>query len=49
MGIGRLRFFVAEVGGSGKEMMVGVKPGTRRATSFDRLCVFYEPVSKSVR
>ena len=40
MGIGRLGFFVAEVGGGGRERTVDVKPGTRRTTSFCMLCVF---------
>jgi hypothetical protein len=45
MGIGRLGFFVAEVGRGGSERTVEVKPGTRRTTSFCMLCVFCEPMS----
>jgi hypothetical protein len=40
MGMGRLGFFVAEVGRGGSERTVDVKPGTRRTTSFWMLCVF---------
>jgi hypothetical protein len=45
MGMGRLGFFVAEVGRGGSERTVEVKPGTRRTTSFCMLCVFCEPMS----
>jgi hypothetical protein len=47
MGMGRLGFSVAEVGGGGKERTVDVKPGTRSTTSFCMLWVFYEPMSVS--
>jgi hypothetical protein len=42
------RWEVAEVGSGGKERTVGVNPGTRRTRSLELLCMFCEPVSKSV-
>ena len=40
VGIGRLGFFVAEVGSGGRKRTLDVKPGMRRTTSFCMLRVF---------